>query len=35
LSAGDVARFDGNREIAPRAIEETTALIVLAERGTD
>lgn len=30
LDAGDVARFDGEQEISPRAIEETTALLVLA-----
>lgn len=33
LSAGDVARFDGDREIAPAAVEESTALIVLADRS--
>ena len=35
LSAGEVARFDGDREIAPRAVEASTALIVLASRGTE
>lgn len=33
LSAGDVARFDGDQEIAPRAVEKSTALIVLAPRS--
>jgi len=33
LSAGDVARFDGEREIAPHAVEESTALIVLSSRS--
>lgn len=35
LAAGDVARFEGDREISPRAIEDSTALIVLARRATD
>ncbi|MFD1647692.1 cupin domain-containing protein [Haloarchaeobius litoreus] len=35
LSAGDVVRFDGDQDIAPRAVEETTALIVLASRTDD
>ena len=30
LAAGDIARFAGEREISPRAIEASTALIVLA-----
>jgi quercetin dioxygenase-like cupin family protein len=30
LSAGDVARFDGDQEIAPTALADSTALIVLA-----
>jgi len=30
LDAGDIARFDGDREIAPTAIEDSTALLVLA-----
>jgi len=30
LASGDVARFDGDREISPRATSESTALIVLA-----
>lgn len=33
LTAGDVARFDGDREISPRALEDSTALIVLAARS--
>ncbi|WP_435101336.1 cupin domain-containing protein [Halarchaeum sp. P4] len=32
VSAGDVARFDGERDISPRALEASTALIVLAPR---
>jgi quercetin dioxygenase-like cupin family protein len=32
LTAGEVARFAGDQEIAPRAVEDSTALIVLAER---
>jgi len=35
LSAGDVARFDGDQEIAPRAVEDSTALIVLAPRSAE
>lgn len=30
LSGGDIARFDGDREISPVASEDSTALIVLA-----
>ena len=32
LAAGDVARFDGEREISPVARELSTALVVLAPR---
>ncbi|MUW13519.1 cupin domain-containing protein [Halorubrum sp. CBA1125] len=35
LSVGDIARFDGDQEIAPRAVEESTALIVLASRSDE
>lgn len=35
LAAGDVARFDGDREISPRAVEDSTALVVLATRSDD
>jgi len=35
LTAGDIARFDGDQEISPRAIEASTALIVLAPRSND
>lgn len=35
LSAGDVARFDGERRISPRAVEDSTALLVLAKRTDD
>ncbi|WP_049928751.1 cupin domain-containing protein [Halopiger goleimassiliensis] len=30
VTAGDVARFDGEQDIAPQAVEPSTALIVLA-----
>jgi len=30
LNAGDVAHFDGDQEIAPKALADSTALIVLA-----
>lgn len=33
LTAGDVARFDGDQQIAPTAGEASTALIVLARRS--
>jgi len=33
VTAGDVARFDGDQEIEPRAIQDSTALIVLASRS--
>lgn len=33
LEAGDVARFDGDQDIAPRALEDSTALLVLARAG--
>jgi quercetin dioxygenase-like cupin family protein len=32
LEAGDVIRFDGQREVSPYALEETEALIVLTQR---
>lgn len=35
LSAGDIARFDGDQEISPRAVEDATALIVLAPRSDE
>ncbi|MFC6766202.1 cupin domain-containing protein [Natrinema soli] len=35
LSAGDIVRFDGRREVSPRAIESSVALIVLAERSSN
>jgi quercetin dioxygenase-like cupin family protein len=35
LTAGDVARFDGDQDIAPAAVEDSTALIVLADRTSD
>jgi quercetin dioxygenase-like cupin family protein len=35
LTAGDVVRFDGDQEIAPHAVRDSTALIVLAIRSDD
>ncbi|WP_254829319.1 cupin domain-containing protein [Haloglomus salinum] len=35
LTAGAVARFDGDQDIAPQAIETSTALLVLAPRSDD
>lgn len=35
VTAGDVARFDGDREISPRAVDDSTALIVLSQRADD
>lgn len=35
VTAGDVARFEGDQEISPRAVEASTALIVLARRVED
>lgn len=32
LTAGDVIRFDGQREVSPYAVEDSEALIVLAQR---
>lgn len=32
VAAGDVARFDGEQEISPTAVADSTALIVLAQR---
>ena len=34
LGPGDVARFDGDREISPRAREDSIALLVLAPRAS-
>ncbi|MFB6142227.1 MAG: cupin domain-containing protein [Halorientalis sp.] len=33
LEPGDVVRFDGRREVSPRAVEDSTALVVLAPRA--
>lgn len=33
LSAGDVARFDGDRDISPQARTDSEALLVLAPRA--
>ena len=35
LDAGDVIRFDGRREVSPYAVEDSEALIVLAQRTGD
>lgn len=35
LTAGEVARFDGDQQIEPRAIDDSTALIVLARRSDE
>ena len=35
VTAGDIARFDGDQEISPHAVEDSTALIVLANRPDD
>jgi quercetin dioxygenase-like cupin family protein len=32
LESGDVIRFDGKREVSPHAVEDSEALIVLAQR---
>jgi len=34
-AARDIVRFDGDQEIAPHAVEESTALIVLASRSDE
>lgn len=34
-AAGDVLRFDGRREVSPYAVEDSEALIVLAQRADD
>lgn len=33
VTAGEIARFRGEQEISPHAVEESTALIVLASRS--
>lgn len=33
LEAGDIARFDGEEDISPKAVTDATALVVLAERA--
>lgn len=35
LSAGDLIKFEGEREVSPRAVEPSTAVIVLAPREAD
>ncbi|WP_232701759.1 cupin domain-containing protein [Halobacterium wangiae] len=32
VTAGEVARFDGAQDISPHAVEDSTALLVLARR---
>lgn len=32
LESGDVIRFDGQREVSPRALEESEALVMLSRR---
>ncbi len=33
VAAGEVLRFDGNQDISPKALADSTALLVLAKRG--
>lgn len=33
LEAGDIVRFDGRSEVSPHALEDSEALLVLAERA--
>ncbi|AUV82492.1 cupin [Salinigranum rubrum] len=35
MTAGDIVRFDGDQEISPHAVEDSTALIVLANQSDD
>ncbi|WP_117595378.1 DUF2249 domain-containing protein [Haloprofundus halophilus] len=35
LEPGDVVRFDGDREVSPRAVTDSTALLVLATRSSE
>ena len=35
LEPGDLLRFDGRKEVSPRAEEDSTALLVLARRADD
>ncbi|QZX99373.1 cupin domain-containing protein [Halobaculum rubrum] len=35
VTAGDIARFEGEREISPRALEDSVALLVLAPRSDE
>jgi quercetin dioxygenase-like cupin family protein len=35
LESGDLLRFDGQKEVAPKAEEDSTALLVLAPRADD
>ncbi|WP_137284417.1 cupin domain-containing protein [Halorussus salinisoli] len=35
LEPGDLLRFDGKREVSPKAEEDSTALLVLAPRSDD
>ena len=35
VTAGEVVRFDGNQDVSPEALEDSTALLVLAPRTAD
>lgn len=35
VGAGEVARFDGAQDVSPEAVEDATALLVLAERSSE
>lgn len=35
VTAGEVVRFDGNQDISPEALEDSTALLVLAPRAAE
>jgi len=35
LTAGDVARFDGDQQISPEAVTDSTAVLVLATAAED
>lgn len=35
VAAGEIARFDGAQDVSPEAVEDATALLVLAERSSE
>ena len=35
VNAGELVRFDGNQDISPEALEESTAVLVLAKRAAE